>query len=166
VQTQLEEIKSSPEASGEDEGVNPWNVMEVLLDTGGEAARRLQRWEEALSLNAKRAKVKVDRGATNLQIAQARYSDYVSLLNLQRYGEARSLLYQCLAVFESDGGSEELGSIHTAIADLESRLQHFPEAVRHESAALRYSYTVLAPGDCEISHFNLANHLIRNNTDA
>jgi tetratricopeptide (TPR) repeat protein len=166
VQTQREEIKSWPEARGEDEVVDHWNVMEGLLDTGREAARRLERWEEALSLGAEVAEVTVSRGATKLEIARTRYNNYGPLLHLQRYGEARTLLYQCLAVFESDGGSAELSLIHTAVAELESNLQHFPEAVRHESAALRYSYSVLAPGDCWISHFNLANYLMRNNADA
>ena len=166
VRTQREEMKSWPEASGEDEAIDPWNVMEVLLDTGRSAAVLLKQWEEALSLNAETVKVTVNRGATKLEVARTKYNDYAPLLRLQRYGEAQSLLYQCLAVFESDGGSVELGSIHSAIADLESNLQHFPEAVRHECAALRYSYSVLAPSGCAIDHFNLANYLMRNNAGA
>ena len=60
----------------------------------------------------------------------------------------------------------ELGGVHSALADLESQFRHFPEAVRHESAALRYSYSGLSPGDCAISHFNLANYLMSSNADA
>ena len=166
VQTRREETKSWPQSRGEDEAVDPWNVMEGLLDTGRSAALRLRRWEEALSLNAENVKVRVDRGATKLVVARTRYNDYGPLLSLQRYGEVRSLLCQCLAVFESDGGSVELSSVHTAIADLESQFRHFPEAVRHESAALRYSYSGLSPGDCAISHFNVASHLRSSNAKA
>jgi tetratricopeptide (TPR) repeat protein len=166
LQTQREEMKSWPESSGEDETVSPWNVMETLLDTGRSAALGLERWEEAVSLNAKKVKVNVDRGATMLEVARSKYNDYRPLLRLQRHDEARSLLYQCLAVFESDGGIEELGFVHSAIADLECEFQHFPDAVRHESVALRYGYPALSPGVCAISHFNLANYLIRSNADA
>jgi tetratricopeptide (TPR) repeat protein len=163
VQTRREEMKSWPKSSDEDETVNAWNVMEALLYTGHTAALRLQRWEEALSLNAEMVEVTVTRGATKLYVARAKYNDYFPLLRLQRYSTARSLLYQCLAVFESDGGDGEMGSVHSAIANLESHLRHFPEAVRHGSVALRYSYSVLSPDDCAISHFNLANHLMRSN---
>ena len=51
--------------------------------------------------------------------------------------------------------------VHTAIAHLEKELGHFAEAVSHEGAALRYTYSVLSPNDCAISHFNLANYLMK-----
>ena len=163
VQTRREEVKSWPESSGEDEAVDPWNVMEGLLDTGRSAALRLRRWEEALSLNAEIVKVMVKRGATKLKVVQARYNDYAPLLRLQRYGEARNLLYHCLAVHESDGGNAQMGRVHGAIADLEDDLQHFPEAIRHQSTALRYSYSDLSPSDSATGHFNLAHYLMRRN---
>jgi tetratricopeptide (TPR) repeat protein len=162
VQARLEEIRLWPKSSGEDETVSPWNVVEWLLETGRAAASYLERWEDALSLNAEAVKVKVDRGATKLIVARARHNDYHPLLRLQRYGQARSLLYNCLAVFESDGGSDELGRVHMAIADLEDTLQHFPEAVRHENAALRYIYSVLSRNSAN-AHFNLAIYLWKSN---
>jgi hypothetical protein len=96
-------------------------------------------------------------------VARTRFNDYGPLLRLKQYGEARRLLYGCLAVFESDGSSAQIGMVHTAIADLEDDLEHFPEAVRHESAALRYTYSILSPNDCAGRHFNLAIYLMRNN---
>ena len=75
-------------------------------------------------------------------------------------------LQQCLAVYESEGDTEDLGAVHSAIAGLESRLQHFQEAVRRESTALRLEYSALLPRTCAISHFNLANYLIRTNAHA
>lgn len=161
-----EEIRSWPESGSEDEAVGPWNVREVLLDTGRKAALGLERWEEALSLNGEILSLTVSRGATKLEVARTKYNDYGPLLRLERYGDARSLLYQCLAVFESDGGSVELGSVHSAIANLESNLEHFPEAIRHGGAAIRYLYSVLVPGYCAISHFNLANYLLAGSADA
>jgi hypothetical protein len=163
VQTRREEMQGWQQPKDEIESMSPWNVMEGILDTGREAALRLQRWEEALSLNDESGRVKVSRGATKLDVARARFNDHAPLLRLKRYSEARSLLYQCLAVFESDGGSVELGAVHSSIARLESDLQHLPEAIRHERAALRYRYSVLSPVDCALSHFNLANRLMRSN---
>jgi tetratricopeptide (TPR) repeat protein len=163
VQTRREAIRKWPESSDENESVNPWNVSETLLDTGRQAAKELQRWEEALSLNAENVTLKLSRGATKLEVARTRYNDYSPLLRLQRLAEARSLLYQCLTVFESDGGGVELGAVHIAIADLEYYLQHLPEAVRHASAALRYGYSVLSPSVCAIRHFNLGVYLLSSN---
>ena len=40
-------------------------------------------------------------------------------------------------------------------------LGHRDRAIRHEQTALRYSYAVGEPGDCAISHFNLAIYLMR-----
>jgi tetratricopeptide (TPR) repeat protein len=165
VQTSWEEMNTWPQSSGEDETAPPWNTMEVLLATGHTAALRLQRYEEALSLNAEIVRATVNRGATKLEVAKTRFNDYSALLRLRRHSEASSLLYQCLAIFEADGGITELSFVHSAIADLESEFRHFPEAVKHQSDALRYSYPVLSPGDCAISHFNLAHYLMRSNAD-
>jgi tetratricopeptide (TPR) repeat protein len=126
----------------------------------------LERWREALSLNEEVIQVTVSRGATALEVARTRFNNYAPLLELQRHGEARRLLHQCLAVSESVGDTEDLGMVHSAIANLESQLQHFQEAVRHESTALRLRYSAPLPRTCAISHFNLANYLIRTNADA
>jgi tetratricopeptide (TPR) repeat protein len=108
----------------------------------------------------------VSRGATDLEVARMRFNDHGPLLRLRRYDEARSLLHQCLAVFESAGGSGDLGDVHSAIAHLEYQLQHFQEAARHESAALRLRYPTLLPRTCALSHFNLAIYLTQTNADA
>jgi tetratricopeptide (TPR) repeat protein len=166
VEARREEMKGLPESRSGNEAVEPWHVKEVLLDIGGEAALRLRRWQEAFSLSEEAIRVKVSRGATALEVAQKQYNRCGALLELGRYGEARSLLHQCLAVFESEGGTEELGMVHSAIASLESELQHFQEAARHGSTALRLAYATLRPHGCAISHFNLATYLTRIKADA
>ena len=166
VEAWREEMKGLPESRGANEAVEPWNAREVLLDTAREAALRLERWQEALSLNEEVIQAKVSRGATPLEVARTRYNDYVPLLRLQRHDDARRLLYQCLAIFESAGDTGALGAVHSAIANLESQLQHFQEAVRHAGAALRLKYSALGPRTCAISHFNLANYLTQTNADA
>jgi tetratricopeptide (TPR) repeat protein len=162
-QTWRDQMKGWPESPGVNETVVPCNVKEALLNTGALAALRLGRWQEVLCLNEEIIQAKVSRGATALEVARARYNDHDSLLELKRYDEARSRLYECLAVFELSGDSDELGLIHAAIADLEDDLEHFEEAVRHESAALGFMYSDLHSKGCATSHFNLANYLFRHN---
>jgi tetratricopeptide (TPR) repeat protein len=161
-----EKMKGLPESHGENETVEPWHVKEALLNTGHSACLPLQRWQEALSLNEEVIQITVSRGATALEVARTRYNDYGPLLRLQRFDEARRLLHQCLAVYESVGNTEDLGMVHSAIANLEYELQHFQEAVQHESAALRLRYSALLPRTCAASHFNLANYLTRTNAGA
>jgi tetratricopeptide (TPR) repeat protein len=165
VETWREQIKGWPEAGGENELVEPWRVKEILLQTGWSAALDLKRWQEALSLNQEIQQARIGRGPTALEMARTRYNDYGPLLRLERYDDARDLLYDCLAVFESEGGSEELGLIHSAIANLETELGHFQEAVRHQGAALRFRYSDIRPEGCAISHFNLANSLNKTNAE-
>jgi tetratricopeptide (TPR) repeat protein len=165
VETWRDQINGWPETHAGNETVVPWNVRESLLNTGAMAALRLGRWQEVLTLNEEIIQAKISRGATALEVARARYNDHDSLLALKRYGEARSRLYECLAVFESSGDNDELGLIHAAIADLEDDLQHFEEAARHEAAALGFIYSDLQPKGCAISHYNLANYLFRTDAD-
>jgi hypothetical protein len=101
-----------------------------------------------------------------LEVARRRFNDCGPLRRLQRHGDARRLLQQCRAVFESEGDTQGLGSVHSAIACLEDELQHFQEAVRHEGTALRLRYSAPLPRGCAISHFNLAIYLTRTNADA
>ena len=150
-----------PPIGTQDEIVNPWNVREVLLDTGHTAALRLGRWEQALSLNAEVVSSNKARGALALEVAGTRYNDYAPLIRLHRYGEAHALLMECREVFESEGHLQGLGQLFTALADLDDKLGHRDRAIRHEQTALRYRYAVRVPGDCAISHFNLANYLRR-----
>ncbi len=149
-----------PPIGTQDEIVNPWNVREVLLDTGHTAALRLGRWEQALSLNAEVVSSNKARGALALEVAGTRYNDYAPLIRLHRYGEAHALLMECREVFESEGHLQGLGQLFTALADLDDKLGHRDRAIRHEQTALRYKYAVGEPGDCAISHFNLANSLM------
>ena len=149
-----------PLTGTQDETVNPWNVREVLLDTGGTAALQLGRWEHALSLTAEVVASTEARGASALEVARTRYNDYGPLISLGRYDEAHALLMGCREVYESEGYLAGLGRVFGAMADLENTIGHRDRAIRHEQTALRYRYAVGEPDDCAISHFNLANYLM------
>src|SRR6202043_2628388 len=45
-------MDSLPATPGKDDVATPWNVREVLLDIGRNAARRLDLWQDALDLNS------------------------------------------------------------------------------------------------------------------
>ena len=102
------------------------------------AALQLERWEQALSLNAEVVASTEARGASALEVARTRYNDYGPLIRLGRYGEAHALLMECREVFESEGDLRGLGKVFSALADLEDELGHRDRAIRHEQTALRY----------------------------
>ncbi len=101
------------------------------------------------------------RGAPPLEIARSKFNDYGPLIRLKRVPEAHRLLGQCRAAFETAGAIPQIGMAFTALADLEDELGNTQQSVHHERTALRYSYIAGEPGDCAISHFNLANYLMR-----
>ncbi|MGH8902231.1 MAG: CHAT domain-containing protein [Egibacteraceae bacterium] len=149
-----------------DETVVPWNVRELVLQTGLFAARGLGRWEEALAFNAEAAWSKRRRGASRLDQVGTRFNDYGPLLRLGRLGEARALLLDCRQVFEDAHDLPMLGKVLSALADVEDRLGRTGSAVRLVQDALRLSYAAGDPGGVAVSHFNLANYLQRGGRDA
>jgi hypothetical protein len=69
------EMAALPEPEESDASINPWNVQEGLLNTGHTAALGLERWKQALALNAERLEVKEGRGAGALELARTRFND-------------------------------------------------------------------------------------------
>ena len=62
VQALRPQMAALPEKSGAEESLQPWNVREATLDTDLSAAVGLERWEDALALNAEIVQVKEARG--------------------------------------------------------------------------------------------------------
>jgi tetratricopeptide (TPR) repeat protein len=151
-----EQMHALPEESEQKEAMPPWSVREGILDTGGFAAMRLERWETALALNAERVASQEARGAPVLEVARTRFNAYGALLRLGRYGEAHALLHACRAVFEREGDVAGLGKVFSALADLEDKLGHRGQAIAFQETALRYTYLSGDPEDCAIGHFNLS----------
>jgi hypothetical protein len=136
-----------------------------LLDIGRNAATNTHRWETALALNAEVAKVKLARDANELEVARTRFNDYAPLLRLRRYEDGRKLLLSCRAVFEAKRDVRGLGSVYSALADLEDNTGGRAAAVRFEEVALGYNYQTGEPETCAISHHNLANYVERQDAD-
>jgi hypothetical protein len=155
------QLASLPEASDQEERVNPWNVRELILQIGALAARELGRWEVSLELNGEVTHSTAARGAPALEVARSRANDYSPLLGLGRLQDARTLLYDCRAVFQAEGNVDDLDRVFSALADLEDKLGHRQDAIGMEKASLRYSYAGADPESVAVSHFNLANYLRR-----
>lgn len=158
-------LERAPSEGAAEESVNPWNVREVLLDTGHTAALYSERWEKALALNAEIVEITQARGADALGLAHTRFNDYGPLLRLGRTADARALLLECRAVYEAERAVPQLGKVYTALADLEDETGGRAAAVRFQEVALGYMYQAGQPEDCAISHHNLANYLERQGAD-
>jgi tetratricopeptide (TPR) repeat protein len=154
-------IAAMPESSDTPESANPFNVRELIFDTGRRAARDLGRWQQALDLNSEALKSKRERGASDADQAFAAANDYGPLLNLGRIGEARTLLMWCRAVFEAEHAVDSLGKVLSALADVEDAMGHGGLAIELEKDALRLKYTAGDPDTIGVSHHNLANYLGR-----
>lgn len=156
-----ETMAALPEQPEANESVEPWSVREVVLSAGVRAAVGLERWEEALTLNAKQLKSARQRNAPPLELATIEFTDYSPLLRLGRVNDAKQLLLACRAVFEREQAIGPLGRAVGALADVEDTLGHREAAVRLAQYALRYTYTAADPETIVGSHHNLANSLSR-----
>jgi tetratricopeptide (TPR) repeat protein len=159
------QLSQLPEHSEQAEAVKPWNVREVLLDTGRAAALRSEQYEQALTFNAEMVQYQQQRGATALQLARTRFNDYGPLLELKRYAQARQLLLDCRAVFATEHSMEMLGKVWSALAELADETGERRDAVRFMEIGMGYNYPTGQPETCAISHNNLANYLQRCGND-
>jgi tetratricopeptide (TPR) repeat protein len=150
-----------PATPGPDETVIPWNVREVLLDTGRDAAIQLGQWADALDLNAAIAASERDRSAPAAGTARTRFNDYGPLLRLGRTEEAIAVLRDCLRIFQDAHDTRRIGNTLSALADAEDQRGHGEAAVRLERDALRHHYLAGDVAGIAISHHNLGNYLRR-----
>jgi tetratricopeptide (TPR) repeat protein len=160
-----QQMAELPEERDQTDTVRPYNVRELILDTGSAAAYQLQRWAEALALNAELLESKRRRGASAFEIARSRFNDYYALLQLGRLAEARSLLLDCREIDERENNTYELGKDLTALADVEDAAGHGQEAIDLQRDALRYTYLAGEVEAIATSHHNLGNYLARHTTD-
>ena len=117
-------MNTLPAVSDELDQTAPWDVREMLLDTGFEAARRLGRSEEALEMGSASVASMSGRGAPETEIARSRFYHYGTLIELGRLDEAIALLAECREVFEQARDISMLGPVLGALADAEHQRGH------------------------------------------
>jgi tetratricopeptide (TPR) repeat protein len=148
-----------PARRGPGEAVQPWNVREVILDTGYGSALALGEWQQCLDLNAEITASKRQRGAGLHDLTCTRFNDAGPLIELGRLGEADELLRECQQVFEDHHDTPRLAMVLGNRASLENASGRAGAAADLARTALRYRYAVAGPRDIAISHHNLANYL-------
>jgi len=148
---------------GTKEIVEPWNVNETILSLCRNAAIKMKDCEsQALEFNVAILESMKARGATELELAHARYSDHAPLIGLKRYPEAEDLLRSLTRIFEQEKDLSWLGRVFGAMADLREKSGNLPEAIRLYETALRYNYQVGDPADISLNHNKLSNCLNKN----
>jgi hypothetical protein len=161
----IDEMTQLPDRRGPNETVDSFSVRETVLSVGVHAARDLQRWREALDLNARHVASLRQRDAGAHAIAFAQAVDYAPLLRLGRLDECERLLLNCQQVFEDHGDIPNLGKILSCRADLAQERGRVQDAIRLEHASLRLEYTNPDPDPIASSHHNLANYLAKAGAD-
>ena len=159
VQQLRDHMGTLPATSEESAPCAAWAVREELLGAGRNAALRLERWDQALELNAAAVASKRVRGAPQAEIARWRFSDYGPMIMLDRVDEALGMLMECREVFEQAHDIEMLGMVFDALATAEGHRGHGDVAVDLASQALRYSYLAADVDSIRISHHNLGEYL-------
>lgn len=159
VEALREMMATLPDESETQETALPWDVREAILDIGQEAAYDVERWEEALALNAEIIKSQSRRDATAFELARTRLNDFGPLLHLERLEEAKTLVLRCQVVFEGERYTEGLGWVLTYLAQLENKVGHHDNARRLGQDALRYHYAAEDLKGIAISHFNLGHYM-------
>jgi tetratricopeptide (TPR) repeat protein len=154
-----EQMARLPARPGADDPVSPWNVREVILDTGYHSAVATGRWQLCLDLTAEIAASQRERGAGVHERTRTRFNDAWPLIRLGRLDEAGRLLRDCQRVFEEHRDIPRLARVLSTRADLEATLGHRDAAADLARTALRLHYAHPDPRDIAASHHNLANYL-------
>jgi tetratricopeptide (TPR) repeat protein len=153
---QMARLPARPDA---DETASPWNVRELILDTGYGSALATGRWQLCLDLTAEITASERERDAGAHQRTRTRFNDTGPLIRLGRLSEAGRLLRDCQRVFEEHRDIPMLARVLSTRADLENALGHRDAAADLERTALRLRYAHPDPRDIAASHHNLANYL-------
>jgi tetratricopeptide (TPR) repeat protein len=155
----LKAMEKLPDRARADEAVAISRVRPFLLSIGRDSAVALRRWQEALDYNEEDVASLRRRGASTHELADSRINSVGPLIELGRYDEAQVVLRDCRQTYEDVGDIGGLAKVFTALAALESIMEHRGDAVRLQRQALRLEYVYPRPLDIAIAHLNLARYL-------
>jgi hypothetical protein len=153
------QLAGLPARPGADETAIPWNVREVILETGRGSALATGRWQLCLDLTAEITASRRERGTGAHELARTRFNDAGPLIELGRLAEAGRLLRDCQRVFEEHRDIPLLAMVLGTRAGVKAALGHREAAADLARTALRLSYARPDPRDIAIGHYNLANYL-------
>jgi tetratricopeptide (TPR) repeat protein len=165
IRTLQGQMDKLPATRGSGELVDPWNVRETILGTGGFSAQALDEWQQALEFNAAILASMRARGASDYLLAYAAYNDSRPLRVLGRFDDLERLLTACQKVFEEYNDLDQLGNIASARANLEGARGNLEAALAFHLTSIRYAYLRREPRDVFIDHYNIANDLWKTGSD-
>jgi hypothetical protein len=145
--------------SDQQEFTHPGYVRDMFLRVAYTSAMQLERWPEALELSTLVIASMRSRSAPEDAIATARMNTYKPLAVLGHLDEAFEMLVECREIFKRTGDIRALGVVLGALAEVEARRGHGPNAISLETDALRYIYIAGDVDNIQISHNNLGSHL-------
>jgi tetratricopeptide (TPR) repeat protein len=154
-----EQMARLPARPAVDDPSIPWNVRELILNTGHTSAIATGQWQLCLELNAEIAASERERGAGAHERTCTRFNDTGPLIELGRLDEAGQLLRHCQRVFEEHRDIPRLATVLSTRASLEAALGHRDAAADLERTALRLRYAHPDPRGIAIGHHNLASYL-------
>jgi tetratricopeptide (TPR) repeat protein len=164
--TLLARMAQLPGEQTAEDTVRPWNVRETILWIGVESARALERWDEALSLNAQVHAALRARRATENEVAHVTYNDLLPLIRLGRLQEAEEKASEVQATAERGKDMGMVARVMSARAELEAVRGHLLEAARMAGEATRVVYGTGSPTAIAVGHWQLAEYLRRSKAPA
>jgi hypothetical protein len=154
-----EQIKFLTENRNNEEVWEQWNVREVILDTGREAAMRSGKYRLALEYNAEMTTFARARGATWAELVKIKFNDVTPLLRLRQFKHAKTLIGISKEIFEKENDIHGQSCVFGALADLSYSQDFVDQAIVFGVISLRYSYRYGDPNGISLSHNNLALYL-------
>ena len=155
------QMNALPEHNEQDEVVEIWNVKEVVLSTGLEAAINSGSPDQISELTAELFKNRKARGASELDLARCIFSNYSALIRMKNYPAAEKLLQTCRIIFERENAIQELVKVYGALSILMDNVNRPGSAIDFAEIATRYAYLVGNVEDISIMHNNLGNYLAK-----
>ena len=166
IEKRLESLRAWWQASRTDRTVEEAPDREILgrafisaLDIAGMAYLRQETWERCLDMLKETELVEKERGAGDLDLADTRFNQYPSLLNLNKLSEAQQVLEDCLHVFRDNDDTYRQSAALSALASVWNRRGDLRQAIGLERQALSLCNGLPVPSDRAISHHNLSNYL-------
>jgi tetratricopeptide (TPR) repeat protein len=156
IQALQDQMDKLPATRAGNETIEPWNVREVILNTGYISAQALGEWQQCLDLNAAILSSQRARGASPYGIIGVRYNDAGPLIELGRWDDAERILLETQQANEDQNDIAGLYQVLGTRAFLEYTRGRTQQALELQRTAIRLGYVRADPFHIAISHHQLA----------
>ncbi|MFG1966094.1 CHAT domain-containing protein [Nonomuraea sp. NPDC049028] len=154
-----ERAKELPVESA-NEAVRPTQVMETISKIGFNAALATRDWPHAHVFHEELITIMQARGASEQELARARFPGSEILLALDRLDEAREIVTASQRFFEIDGDATMIGACRMALGQIEARAGNSHQAQELIRDGLRYAHLEQKVNLIAAGHIELAKMLL------